>query len=116
MLARELEKARKAPQLPLRAMYGDDDGAPTTAPVGHYPKGATPEGVMDMAGNVWEWTESAYCPYPYSDTPTCGDSRRVLRGGGWDTTDPQSVRAARRYPSAPSARGKSIGFRCAKSL
>jgi len=48
-------------------MYQDDDSAPSTAPVGSYPKGATPDGVLDLAGNVWEWTESAYCPY---DKPT----------------------------------------------
>ncbi len=92
------------------AMYQDDDAAPATAPVGHYPAGATPAGVMDLAGNVWEWTESAYCRYDEAD---CGDSRRVLRGGGWDATERQDVRAARRYPSAPAARGRSIGFRCA---
>jgi formylglycine-generating enzyme required for sulfatase activity len=97
---------------PWPAMYDDDDGAASTAPVGRYPRGATPAGIFDLAGNVWEWTESAYCPYGKDD---CGDSRRVLRGGGWDTTESQDVRAARRYPSAPTARGRSIGFRCARS-
>jgi len=97
-------------------MYPDDDSAAATAPVGHYPAGASPQGILDLAGNVWEWTASPYCPYPYEEGAECGDSRRVLRGGGWDTTDSQNVRAARRYPSAPAARGKSIGFRCAKSL
>jgi len=46
-----------------------------------------------MAGNVWEWTSSHYCRY---DSPECGDSRRVIRGGGWDTVESQDVRAARR--------------------
>jgi formylglycine-generating enzyme required for sulfatase activity len=118
MLTVRLEKIGKGagPANPLPAMYPDDDTAEATAPVGHYPGGATPEGVLDLAGNVWEWTASPYCPYPYDEAAACGDSRRVLRGGGWDTTGSQDVRAARRYPSAPSARGKSIGFRCAKSL
>jgi formylglycine-generating enzyme required for sulfatase activity len=93
-------------------MYGDDDSAPATAAVGRYPAGASPAGVLDLAGNVWEWTESHYCPYDKDD---CGDSRRVLRGGGWDTVESQQVRAARRLPSAPTARGWSIGFRCAKT-
>ncbi len=97
---------------PWPAMFGDDDAAPATSPVGRYPAGASPAGALDLAGNVWEWTESPYCPY---GKPDCGDSRRVLRGGGWDTTESQDVRAARRYPSAPTARGRSIGFRCAKA-
>ncbi|MFT3768183.1 MAG: SUMF1/EgtB/PvdO family nonheme iron enzyme [Minicystis sp.] len=110
MLTERREKVGKGP---WPAMYGDDDSAPATAPVGRRPAGATPAGVLDLAGNVWEWTESPYCPYGKDD---CGDSRRVLRGGGWDTTESQDVRAARRYPSAPTARGRSIGFRCAKTL
>jgi formylglycine-generating enzyme required for sulfatase activity len=94
-------------------MYGDDDSYPSTAPVGHYPEGATPAGVQDLTGNAWEWTESHYCPYPRDE---CDDSRRVLRGSGWDTVERQYVRSAHRRPSAPTARGWSIGFRCAKTL
>jgi formylglycine-generating enzyme required for sulfatase activity len=94
------------------SMYADDDSAPATAPVGRHPAGATPGGVMDLAGNVWEWTSSHYCRY---DEPECGDSRRVIRGGGWDTVESRDVRSARRLPSAPTARSWSVGFRCAKT-
>ncbi|MFO0571100.1 MAG: bifunctional serine/threonine-protein kinase/formylglycine-generating enzyme family protein [Polyangiaceae bacterium] len=94
-------------------MYADEDGAPSTTPVGTRRAGATPLGVLDLAGNVWEWTSGHYCRY---DAPDCGDSRRVIRGGGWDTVESQDVRAARRLPSAPGARSWSVGFRCAKSL
>ena len=98
---------------PWPALYADDDGAPATAPVGSYPEGATPTGILDLAGNVWEWTASAYCPY--AGAGNCGDSRRVLRGGGWDTVEARDLRASRRFPAAPIARGRSIGFRCAKT-
>jgi formylglycine-generating enzyme required for sulfatase activity len=40
-----------------------DDGYPNTAPVGSYPDGASWVGAMDMAGNVWEWTNSIYMDY-----------------------------------------------------
>jgi formylglycine-generating enzyme required for sulfatase activity len=109
MLTERLEAVGKPP---WPRMYDEDDSAPATAPVGHYPAGASPVGVMDLAGNVWEWTESHYCPYGKED---CDDSRRVLRGGGWDTVESQYLRAAHRLPSAPTARGWSIGFRCAKT-
>src|SRR4029077_3831779 len=50
--------------IPRKTLYDDDDGWPTTAPVGSYPEGASPFGVLDMAGNVWEWTADWYGPYP----------------------------------------------------
>lgn len=46
--------------------YGQDDGFPGIAPVGSFPDGATPEGLLDMAGNAWEWT-----------------LEQSLRGGPW---------------------------------
>jgi serine/threonine protein kinase/formylglycine-generating enzyme required for sulfatase activity len=110
MLTERLEKVGKGA---WPRMYGDDDAAPATAAVGRYPAGISPAGALDLAGNVWEWTDSHYCPYDKED---CGDSRRVLRGGGWDTVESQYVRSAHRRPSAPTARGWSIGFRCAKPL
>jgi formylglycine-generating enzyme required for sulfatase activity len=109
MLTERFESVGKGP---WPGMHGDDDSAPSTAPVGRYPAGASPAGVLDLAGNVWEWTESHYCPYGKDD---CDDSRRVLRGGGWDTVDSQFVRSAHRRPSAPTARGWSIGLRCART-
>jgi formylglycine-generating enzyme required for sulfatase activity len=109
MLTERLEKAGRAP---WPRMYAEDDSAAATAPVGSHPKGASSAGILDLAGNVWEWTSNHYCRY---DEPDCGDSRRVIRGGGWDTVESQDVRAARRLPSAPSARSWSVGFRCAKS-
>jgi len=58
---------------PKLANYGENVGA--TTPVGSYPDGATPEGLYDMAGNVWEWMENWY------DDNT--KRSKALRGGSW---------------------------------
>ncbi len=47
------------------------------APVGSFPRGATPDGIQDMSGNVWEWTSSPMVAYP--GAPARGDSLREYR-------------------------------------
>jgi eukaryotic-like serine/threonine-protein kinase len=94
-------------------MYDGSDGWETTAPVGSYAAGASPFGVLDMAGNVWEQTSSAYSQ-DYGREPA--NDRRVHRGGGWGFGDPSSVRAANRGESEPTYRGADLGFRCASRL
>jgi len=85
-----------------------------TTPVGAYTKGASPYGVLDMAGNVWEWTSSLYKGYPYKpdngrEDPTAMGGR-VLRGGSFDV-DLDSVRCAYRIDVDPAVRDDSGGFR-----
>ena len=75
-------------------------------------------GVLDMAGNAWEWVSSLYMPYPYD----AGDGRenmdisgnRSLRGGGW-AHDASGIRVANRDFNIPSTNDWGIGFRCARS-
>jgi len=50
-----------------------NDGYQLTSPVGSYPDGASPYGVLDMAGNVWEWVDSWYDVYPGGDKATSPD-------------------------------------------
>jgi formylglycine-generating enzyme required for sulfatase activity len=63
----------------------------TTTPVGSYPEGASPYGVQDLAGNVWEWTSTRYYQYPYqASNERENHSRRfkkVLRGGPWSVAN-----------------------------
>jgi formylglycine-generating enzyme required for sulfatase activity len=105
-------------RLELRTKYAAADRWETTAPVGSFLAGASPFGVLDMTGNVWEWTEDWYGPYPAAAAtnprgPGTG-TYRVLRGGGWINVDGPSVRAARREGSGPAVRDNEIGFRCAR--
>jgi formylglycine-generating enzyme required for sulfatase activity len=93
-------------------MYEGNDGWESTAPVGSYPAGKSPFGLLDMAGNVWEWTSSGYSE---NYDKTRGEAR-VFRGGGWDDVVASWVRGAVRYRSAPSRRDFNLGFRCARAL
>ena len=68
-----------------------------TTPVGRYSKGASPYGVLDAAGNVWEWTSSLWKRYPYDPADGREDSysegRRTMQGGSFDS-DVRTVRCA----------------------
>jgi formylglycine-generating enzyme required for sulfatase activity len=82
-----------------------------TCAVGSTPAGKSPSGLHDMAGNVWEWTSSAYCPY---GGKSCTEAARVMRGGAWDSAVPSVVRAAKRNWADRVSRKAYIGFRCAR--
>jgi formylglycine-generating enzyme required for sulfatase activity len=92
-----------------------ESGFRGTTAVGSFATGASPYGVMDMAGNVWEWTADWYKAYPGSVTQDeyFGERFRVLRGGGWFDEAAQ-VRTTNRSSSVETAANDDIGFRCAK--
>ena len=101
------------------AMYAEDDGFPTTAPVGSFPSGKSRYGIQDVVGNVWEWVADAYAPYTADDRtdphgPDAGDER-VIRGGAWNGAMAAWVRPTFRYHDNPHKRSHGIGFRCAST-
>ena len=90
-----------------------------TTPVDAYPNGASPYGVMDMAGNVWEWCSSLYADYPYRADDgrerLTAEGWRVLRGGSWFDHE-WGVRAARRLSGQPERVSHNTGFRVARDV
>ncbi|MBL4847991.1 MAG: SUMF1/EgtB/PvdO family nonheme iron enzyme [Planctomycetes bacterium] len=98
-----------------------NDGFSDTAPVGSYPRGRSPSGCLDLAGNVSEWVQDSY-RLNYEGAPTDGrahdprdSSLRVFRGGSWND-DAVRCRSANRYKNRPDTRGEYLGFRPARSL
>jgi len=84
-------------------------------PVGLYPLGATPEGIQDLGGSVWEWVadwNGKYTKSPAGNPRGPESGRvRVSRGGSW-YKDPRGLRAAGRDWGQPDGRQDNIGFRC----
>ena len=101
-----------------RAQFGA--GWNETVPVDRFSAGASPYGVLDMAGNAWEWVSSAYRPYPYHASDGREDLApgpvRGTRGGGHDsrggeiTTTQRGLNLSRN----PRSGHHNIGFRCAQ--
>jgi len=91
-----------------------DDGYPESSPVGAFPFGASPFGIEDMAGNVWEWCLDYFEPYRgvakvNPRGPTAG-AKRVYRGGSWKSRF-NSLRATTRNSNVPNYSCNDLGFR-----
>ncbi|MEV6396053.1 ergothioneine biosynthesis protein EgtB [Streptomyces sp. NPDC051907] len=114
-----------------RYPWGDEDPTPLhanlgqrhlrPAPAGGYPEGASPLGVRQLIGDVWEWTASDFLPYPgfaafpyreYSEV-FFGSAHKVLRGGSF-AVDPVACRGTFRNWDLPVRRQIFSGFRTAR--
>ncbi|MEK7375280.1 MAG: formylglycine-generating enzyme family protein [Thermodesulfobacteriota bacterium] len=83
-----------------------------TMPVGSFPAGRSAFGVLDMAGSVWEWTQSWYDKYPDSTAidKDFGKNFRVVRGGSWLYTKDRAL-CARRKKERKETIALDLGFR-----
>jgi gamma-glutamyl hercynylcysteine S-oxide synthase len=95
-------------------------GARHTLPVGCFPSGRGPHGLLDAAGNVWEWVADVFDPDLHRtllgqavarEAPAAG--LRGARGGAWNAHPPQ-LRCANRNAWSADARYSNIGFRLAR--
>jgi len=99
----------------------DGDGFLYTATVGAFPRGRSPFGVDDLAGNVWGWVEDWFDAGFYARSPMLdpvnrvATSRRIIRGGGWGN-DAEGLRSTLRHANPPDIGLSMVGFRCAEDV
>ena len=91
-----------------------NDGYAETSPVGSFPRGASPFGAEDMAGNVWEWCLDFYEPYKGKERTNPRSAltvgRRIYRGGSWKSRA-SSLRTTTRNFNIPEYSANDVGFR-----
>lgn len=103
------------------ALGGEGGCVGDTSQVGSYPDGASPYGVLDMAGNVWEWTANLYhegytqSGSVSSDEGAGGGVHPVLRGGAWNGND-SFLRTSFRFWFFADYSIDFFGFRCVMDI
>jgi formylglycine-generating enzyme required for sulfatase activity len=97
----------------LHEATGRSCGGKRPAKVGTHPAGASAFGVLDLAGNVEEWTSDWYVENPAEGAAPRAGASHVLRGGGWLSPPSASRTTSRNWGSSVEA-GPNVGFRCAR--
>lgn len=88
-------------------------GVGGTLPVGAYAEGTAPNGVLQLIGNVWEWTASDFDVTDEDGHPLVGDMlMKSIRGGAYDTYFASQATSTFRTGTACLARSHNVGFRC----
>jgi serine/threonine-protein kinase len=95
--------------------YTKESGLTTLQPVGSAPSGASPFGILDMAGNAWEWCQDNFSPYPGSTAEPKDTTYKIIRGGSLGD-DKTKARSTYRNWVPPEKRYEALGFRCARSV
>lgn len=107
-------------ELRQQGLLNEEIGDGDTTPVGAFVDGASPYGLFDMSGNVWEWVADWYGPHPGNSrqSENYGQINKVLKGGSWwDCSFYQCGISAPTFNRSffnPKVRNSSFGFRCAK--
>jgi formylglycine-generating enzyme required for sulfatase activity len=102
---------------PSLATFRHNWGSEASTAVGSHPAGASPYGLLDVAGNMWEWVEDWYDPHPEAGPkkdprgPATGTSH-VVKGGSWDSR-PSVLSSSSRNWGYLGYREGDFGFRCA---
>jgi iron(II)-dependent oxidoreductase len=92
-------------------------GIRSTVPVSTYETGAAPNGVLQLCGNVWEWTNSEFDVTDRNGRPIIGDMlMKSVRGGAFDTYFASQATSFFRTGLAALARVHNTGFRCAMNV
>jgi len=105
----------------MRNGPGKDDGFEGLAPAGSFLKGQSAYGVLDLAGNAWEWCADVYTPKAYASAPgkdpqgPPNGPDRCIRGGSYLLGGPP-LRVTFRHHAPPGTRFDDLGFRCAVSV
>jgi formylglycine-generating enzyme required for sulfatase activity len=95
-----------------------DSSAQRLMDVGSYPNGKSPTGVMDLIGNVWEWTSSDVVVYPGGSlSEPMRQDVKVVRGGSWREANNEATGTYRGFLHKTIAEDYSAtGFRCVKDV